>query len=603
MSRPELARLELLAEVDSLLAELQAWSESAPDWPPARQSQALMRRLTQRTDTLRMRLEAPLVLATLGGTGAGKSSLVNALVGAEATLPGRQRPTTTKPALICRPGLTAEELGIDPAKVTLVQRDLPALRDLIVIDCPDPDTTEEGGDPDSNLARLRDILPHCDVLLVVATQQKYRSSRVNDELAAAAKGARIVFVQTHADVDEDIREDWRRLLGQAYEVGEIFFIDSVGALADSQAGLQPRGEFARLLDFLTRELSGAAAKRIRRANFLDLAADALAACRKHVEGGLPGLSQLEAGFGEQRSRLAARLTSQLRDELLHNRRAWEHRLLGEAANRWGFSPFSWVLRTFHGLGGVLASAALWRVRSTAQLALWGAVEGGRQWRRRRIQKRADAATARAVAEGWDENELRSACIVVDGYAADAGLPRSQADFKVVQRQAADAGVRFVARAGAELQALLGRLADRHTGWFTRLRYELALCLVLGLLLYRMGRNFFFDSWLAADLGYRSAPAEVLGVDFFVQAGFWLLVWCGVLLAFFSAKLRRGLSAEIDGLAQSWLTAQVAAGLFEGYDVFMRTIRDFSQTLERLDRHVRQLRQQIAQPQPLGQRKA
>ena len=64
----------------------------------------------------------------------------------------------------------------------------------------------------SNLARLRAILPHCDVLLVTATQQKYRSARVADELAAAARGAHLVFVQTHADLDADIRDDWRRVL-------------------------------------------------------------------------------------------------------------------------------------------------------------------------------------------------------------------------------------------------------------------------------------------------------------------------------------------------------------------------------------------------------
>ena len=62
------------------------------------------------------------------------------------------------------------------------------------------------------MARLRAILPKCDVLLVTATQQKYRSARVADELAAAARGAHVVFVQTHADLDDDIRDDWRQVL-------------------------------------------------------------------------------------------------------------------------------------------------------------------------------------------------------------------------------------------------------------------------------------------------------------------------------------------------------------------------------------------------------
>src|SRR5262245_16201658 len=201
MSLAELAHLELLAEVDSLLAELHQWVDRAPDWTTARQAQALVRRLAARADTLRVRLEAPLVVAMLGGTGTGKSSLVNALVGSEVTLPGRQRPTTRQPIVICRSDLAPAALGIPADQVQLVQRDLPLLRDLVLVDCPDPDTTEQEESAVSNLSRLRELLPHCDVLMVTTTQQKYRSSRVSEELAAAAPGARLVFVQTHADLD------------------------------------------------------------------------------------------------------------------------------------------------------------------------------------------------------------------------------------------------------------------------------------------------------------------------------------------------------------------------------------------------------------------
>ena len=115
MARPELAHLELLAEVDALVGRLQHWAEGAPGWQPAEACRALVRRLAERAGLLRVRLEAPLVVATLGGTGTGKSALVNALVGSEVAQTGHQRPTTTRPTLICRPGLTPEMLGIDRA--------------------------------------------------------------------------------------------------------------------------------------------------------------------------------------------------------------------------------------------------------------------------------------------------------------------------------------------------------------------------------------------------------------------------------------------------------------------------------------------------------
>ena len=189
MPHEMLTHLGLLAEVDSLAGDLSAWAGRSPPWPTGRQCQALVRRLLGRVDTLRVRLDAPLVVATLGGTGTGKSTLVNALVGADVTAAGRERPTTRQPMLICRPDLALSTLGIDPDAVVTVKRDTPVLRDLVLLDCPDPDTTEDAAERGTNLARLRELLPHCDVLLVTTTQQKYRSARVADELATAAAGA------------------------------------------------------------------------------------------------------------------------------------------------------------------------------------------------------------------------------------------------------------------------------------------------------------------------------------------------------------------------------------------------------------------------------
>lgn len=601
-SASELAHLELLADVDSLMSDLETWGDRAPDWPAARHARALVKRLAERTSTLRVRLDAPLVVATMGGTGTGKSTLVNALVGFEVSQSGRQRPTTRQPTLICRPDLSPEQFGIDPDSVLLVQRDVPALRDLVLIDCPDPDTTEDAEQPGTNLARLRELLPHCDVLLVVSTQQKYRSARVNDELAMAAPGARLVFVQTHADVEEDIRDDWRQVLSEDYATGEIFFVDSLSALADAKAGVQPRGEFARLMEFLARELAGTPAKRIRRANFLDLVSQTLAACRERIDVSAPAIEQLEAGITEQRGRLAVQLARQMHDELLGSRRLWESRLLGEIATHWGFSPFSCVLRVYQGLGGLLSSATLLRARTPAQLALWGAMEGGRRLRSRRQESHAEAATARAVALGWDEGQLRTAAIIVDGYAAEAGFSREEAHLAVVEREAATASATLVASASAELQALVGRLAARHTPATVRWRYELALGALLALLLYRFGRNFFYDSWLAAELGFAERVQPVLGTDFFLASAVVLLLWCGVLLWVFTSRLRRGVHGEIDSLSTRWNNPQLASAVFAGLDARCRAVHHFRQDLERLERRVTDMQHRLKAPEPrLGHR--
>src|SRR5204863_728569 len=107
--------------------------------------------------------------------------------------------------------------GDDALQVVRVET--PLLRDIVIIDCPDPDTSEVET-ASSNLARLHRLLPYCDVLLYVGTQQKYRSAKVSEELLQAASGCRLVFIQSHADLDSDIRDDWRRHLTPTFEIAD-----------------------------------------------------------------------------------------------------------------------------------------------------------------------------------------------------------------------------------------------------------------------------------------------------------------------------------------------------------------------------------------------
>ena len=113
-------------------------------------------------------------------------------------------------------------------------------------------------------------------------------------------------------------------------------------------------------------------------------------------------------------------------------------------------------------------------------------------------------------------------------------------------------------AGTELQGVISRLAARQAAWWKRWAYELALLAMLGAILFRLGKNYFYDSWLGPEVFGLPAPAQVHGMDFFIQSGFWLLLWCMLLLWLFTARLRRGLGGAVDELARHAASATGAA---------------------------------------------
>ncbi len=590
---PELQQLAILAEIDELVLRVRRWLNDVPAWGPARKARSLVSKILDRVHSLRIRLESPLVVATFGGTGTGKSTLVNALIGQEASESGRQRPTTTMPILLVHPDIETTALGLDLSQFHVKKIDAPMLRDLIIIDCPDPDTSE-AAESGSNLARLRSILPHCDVLLYVSTQQKYRSARIAEELSDAASGCRLVFVQTHAEQDSDVREDWRQSLAPEYQVPDMFFVDSRRAFAEQAQ--RPSGDFGRLLELLTNQLGASRRVAIRRANLMDLLEEALTVCRTDYDSELPEIQKLQEVLDQQRTKLRDTLTNQLRDELLVNQNLWERRLLSAVTNIWGFSPFSAVLRLYNGLGAFIASFSFFRARSSAQMALIGAVQGARWLKSRVEEQEAESSLERLASFGITDQQLQESRMVVSGYVHSAGIDSEEfsdrRDMHQLRRRAATVESQFLGDARRGIDELIEQLAERNCSAMTRYRYEILLLLYLVFLIGRIGHNFFWSSFLAPIVGKADHAEPLLTIDFYIPALIFLMMWSAMLVLSYTWRLRRGLSAEIHKLAQTMVETRILEGLFPSVDHVCQGVIDddhrLSELLERTSRFRREL---------------
>jgi energy-coupling factor transporter ATP-binding protein EcfA2 len=138
-------------------------------------------------------LDAPLLTVVGGSTGAGKSTLVNSLVGAPVTASGVLRPTTRSPVLVCAPadavafagdrvlpGLARVTGGPGgPGTLELVPREeLPA--GLALLDAPDVDSVVA-----SNRDLAAQLLSAADLWVFVTTAARYADAVPWDLLRTA----------------------------------------------------------------------------------------------------------------------------------------------------------------------------------------------------------------------------------------------------------------------------------------------------------------------------------------------------------------------------------------------------------------------------------
>ncbi len=152
----------------------------------------------------------PLIVAFMGGTGVGKSSLLNRLAGQSIAKVGVERPTSREVTLYQHRSLTMQSLPhalpIDSIKIS--QHDDDSKRQMVWIDMPDFDSVEL-----SNKRLVLEWLPHIDVLLYVVSPERYRDNKAWQLLLAEGARHAWLFVMNQWDRGEMIQfDDFKRQL-------------------------------------------------------------------------------------------------------------------------------------------------------------------------------------------------------------------------------------------------------------------------------------------------------------------------------------------------------------------------------------------------------
>jgi hypothetical protein len=203
-------------------------------------------------------LDAPLLTVVGGSTGAGKSTLVNSVLGATVTMPGVLRPTTRAPVLVCAPADRAQFSGdrvlpglsrttggeAGPGGLRLVSTDaLPA--GLALVDAPDVDSVVE-----ANRDLAGQLLAAADLWVFVTTAARYADAVPWDLLRTAQErgtALAVVLDRVPPEAVGEVAEDLAGMLQRAGLAGARLFVIEERPLPD---GLLPEDQVAPLRSWL-----------------------------------------------------------------------------------------------------------------------------------------------------------------------------------------------------------------------------------------------------------------------------------------------------------------------------------------------------------------
>ncbi len=198
-----------------LQARLVIWAEQLRDdsWINQSDFEHLISLDTRSPSALFNLEERPLVVGLFGGTGVGKSSLLNRLAKENIARTGVERPTSREVTVYIHQSVSVanlpEEFPTDKVKVALHKNE--QNQDLMWIDMPDFDSAEQ-----SNKKMVLEWLPFIDVLIYVVNPERYKDDTGWRLLLQYGLSHAWLFVMNHWDRgDEAQRGDFIKLLQKA----------------------------------------------------------------------------------------------------------------------------------------------------------------------------------------------------------------------------------------------------------------------------------------------------------------------------------------------------------------------------------------------------
>lgn len=187
----------------------------------------------------------PLTAAFFGGTGVGKSSLLNQLAGQDIARIGIERPTSREVSIYLHESVQFQQLPNDlPVEdVRMARHSNESKRQILWIDMPDIDSVDS-----ANRNIVLQWLPHLDVVIYVVSPERYRDDKGWRLLKEYGGDHAWIFVLNQWDRGEQVQfEDFRRLLTEAGFSDPIVLRTIARATSEAQSSTSELHELERVL--------------------------------------------------------------------------------------------------------------------------------------------------------------------------------------------------------------------------------------------------------------------------------------------------------------------------------------------------------------------
>jgi hypothetical protein len=249
------------------------------------------------------------------------------------------------------------------------------------------------------------------------------------------------------------------------------------------------------------------------------------------------------------------------------------------------------LRLFGGGSAYIRWLPLALSRNLPQLAVAGGLSTAASLKHFWQQQQVAQAWSAFSTLGLTEAEVMRVRRILEGYAYDAGIESLLGHRVGPQREqaVADALAEMAAhlqqRVDAALTASARRRVEQHAGPVMHGLMEIAFALLPALIVYQMGRSFFYDHLYAGE-PYR------LGLDYLLQALIWIAVWGWGLRGFLLWRLNRGLRRDTQQVASDVCTSAVLTSLHDDMHQALNTVQRHRAAFSALRADLERLHQDV-----------